>query len=285
MNAHRRLFEIVAPVIDILPDDRLKDTLNQSFQQSHDAVQKIETCFRTLPERKWTAAMMATFFHSWKASHLKMLAIYGLSCRLQRLALASNGKEREQFFLASAHNAATSHEDLGIDYNGETHAELYDRFAAAFLSDSTWQLETYGLPEARAFKQWVYRNMVVEEIERGLLTNLFSEIYNHGEYSLALDAFSSLIENRHHFSPEQRAQALLYISVHVDDNTEVDHFLVVVEALRRYHETVGRAINYEEAGHLFTEYLARLGAMMHSLTELMRAEQSPTSPNAYRQVS
>ncbi|KAB8332727.1 hypothetical protein SD80_019435 [Scytonema tolypothrichoides VB-61278] len=57
-----------------------------------------------------------------------MLPTYGLSCRLQRLAFIKDAQEREQLLLASAFNAETSHEDLGLEYEGVTHTALYRRF-------------------------------------------------------------------------------------------------------------------------------------------------------------
>lgn len=277
MKFQGMLLNTVARVIDMVPDKKLNKTLTESFTESGDSVQKIERCFSWLPEKQWSDPLLVTFFHSWKASHLKMLAIYGLSCRLQRLALSSEGDIREQLFIAAARNGETSHEDLGLDYDGETHAELYDRFAASFLKDSFWQLEKYGLPEALDFKRWIYRNMVVSDITQGLLTNIFSEIYNHGEYSMALKAFSAFIDNHYDFSPEKKRNALLYINVHVEEETEVDHFLVVVEALSRYHKALAREIDYDLARSLFSEYLNRLGSIMESLTQQMIKEQKAAS--------
>lgn len=266
------IIEEAIPVINLLADEKLKDALIQSFTESANSVEKIELCFSSLPEKRWADETLATFFHCWKASHLKMLAIYGLSCRLQRLALSSEGNKREQLFISAARNAATSYEDLGLDYDGETHADLYDRFASAFLKNSFWQIESYGLPQALEFKQWIYRNMVVSDITTGLLTNIFSEIYNHSEYSLALKAFSQLVDDHYSFSPEEKSRALLYISVHVEDETEVDHFLVVAEALNHYRDAIECEIDYDQAKSLFKEYLSRLGSVMESLARMMQAQ-------------
>ena len=265
MNLNVSLVDIVRPVLDHVTDETLKLVLYESFIESSESVTKIEQCFDNLPARRWPEEVLSRFFNSWKASHLKMLAIYGLSCRLQRLALAADGRRREQLFLAAARNGETSHEDLGLDTGGKTHADLYDRFAAAFLRGSAWRLEEYCLPDARDFRQWIYHNMVVDDIGSGLLTNIFSEIYNHGEYSLALAAFSELVDRHYDFSAHQKSDALGYISVHVDGDTEVDHFRVVVDALERYNDAIGGAIDYGRAKKLFKEYLARLGAIMEAL--------------------
>ncbi|MBL8150142.1 MAG: hypothetical protein JNN15_09470 [Blastocatellia bacterium] len=273
MNAQSTIIEKVSPVIALVPDENLKKVLSESFSESQEAVSFIEQCFQTIPRQKWSNGFLAKFFNSWKASHLKMLAIYGLSCRLQRLAFSMGEPLREKLLIAAAKNAETSHEDLGLDYNGSTHAELYDEFAGSFLEDSSWQLDSYCLPEAKEFKKWIYLNMVVEEIQQGLIANMFSEIYNHAEYSIALPAFSAFIDNHYTFSAEKRKRALYYIDAHVQDETEVGHFLVVVEALGYYNQVMGIDTNYEQAKRLFKQYLTRLGHIMRALTSRMQQEQ------------
>ena len=205
-----------------------------------------------------------------------MLAIYGLSCRLQRLAIKAevNSSIREQFMLASAHNAETSYEDLGLDYGGATHAQLYNNFAQQLLGDFPWSLEKYCLPEAREFRGWIYENMVVSDVTIGLFTNMFSEIYNHAEYNIALNAFSTFVDRHYHFSTAERETALQYIYAHVADETEVDHFLVVVKALEAYCQATNTTIDYQQAGKIFQEYLHRIGGVMESLTRVMEGEKN-----------
>lgn len=262
----------VDSIINHVPDDTLRTALTDSFAESAEPVSKIEHCFDLLPTTRWSKNFLARFLHSWKASHLKMLAIYGLSCRLQRLALASEGSTQQQLLLAAALNAETSYEDLGLDYQGYTHAELYDDFARAFLGDLWGPSDEAVLPAAREFKSWIYQNMVVKDIQLSLLTNIFSEIYNHGEYSLALPAFSDYIDRHCEFTPEQKQQALLYVSAHVEDETEVNHFLVVVRALDHYNEVQGVSTDYEQAKGLFKEYLSRLGNIMEALADSMKSQ-------------
>jgi hypothetical protein len=264
--------DYTADFIGHIPDKNLRTALADSFAESEGSLKQIERCFQLLPTCRWPQALLSQFFHSWKASHLKMLAIYGLSCRLQRLALSTEGPAQHQLLIAAALNAETSHEDLGLDYNGETHAELYDDFARAFLGTAWGRSEETVLPEALEFKRWIYQNMVVKDVRLGLLTNIFSEIYNHGEYSLALPAFSSYIDRYCHFSPEERKAALLYVNVHVEGETEVSHFLVVVRALDCYNKVQGGDTDYEQAKNLFKEYLGRLGTVMGALAGLMKEQ-------------
>ena len=163
-----------ARVASLVPDLRLREALERSFSRAAASVQKVEQCFELLPAKRWSEDVLSTFLHSWKATHLKMLGIYGLSCRIQRLALNNDGEAREQLWMAAARNAETSYEDLGLDYGGVTHAALYDDMARSFVPSGAWIMEENGLPAALEFKRWVYEKMIVDDIPTGLLTNMFS---------------------------------------------------------------------------------------------------------------
>lgn len=272
------IINTVNSIINTVSDEKLQQALSQSFGEASESLQHCEDFFELLPTHRWSNKILARVFNSWKATHLKMLAIYGLSCRLQRLALTKDAQEREQLLLAAAFNAETSHEDLGLDYEGVTHASLYEDLASSFLGNYPWQLDEYCVPQGRDFKQWIYHNMVVDDIYKGLLTNMFSEIYNHGEYTRALSAFSELIDKHYDFSSEEKDTALFYIGVHVADETEVAHFEVVVKALNEYSKATNTAIDYTQAKLVFKEYLTRLGTVMEALTIEMKQEVNAAKP-------
>jgi len=260
-------------VAGLVTDQRLRKALERSFSRAAASVERVEQCFELLPAKRWSEDVLSTFLHSWKATHLKMLGIYGLSCRIQRLALTNDGEAREQLWMAAARNAETSYEDLGLDYDGVTHAALYDDMARSFVPSDAWLMEENGLPAALEFKRWVYERMIVDDIPTGLLTNMFSEIYNHAEYSLALCAFTELVDSHYDFTEAEKARALCYIGAHVGDETEMKHFLVVVDALDRFNMAGRLPIDYERAETLFTEYLERLGAVMGEMRLRMVSEQ------------
>lgn len=266
------LSQHVDPVISLVPEQPLKSALASSLEDARPGMEAIERFFALLPAKRWSDDLLATIFRSWKATHLKMLAIYGLSCRLQRLAASEEGETRDQLMTASSLNAETSYEDLGLDFDGQTHAELYDELATAFVGEIPWQLDRYLLPEAADFQQWIYRNMVVEDPATGLLTNMFSEIYNHGEYSMALPAFDALADAHFDLDDEAKEHALTYIRAHIEDETEINHFLVVVDALEKYEAAARRDSDFDRAQALFAEYLGRLGRVMAALSERMLEE-------------
>ena len=266
----------ISKTVDLVSDKDLRLALKESLVSCKSSIDKVEKCFTLLSSCRWSLEQLAQFLNSWKATHLKMLAIYGLSCRLQRLAINAefDSASRAQLMLASAHNAETSYEDLGLDFGGETHAQLYNNFAEQLLGDFPWSQEKYCIPEAREFRGWIYQNMVVCDIPVGLFTNMFSEIYNHAEYSIALSAFSEYIDRYYALSGSEREKALQYIYAHVAAETEVDHFLVVVKALNAYCAATQSSIDYRQAKQVFEEYLSRVGKVMESLTTAMEREQN-----------
>jgi hypothetical protein len=266
------LTSVVDPVISLVPTAELRNTLRQAFSEEHAAVADIEKFFRLLPSAAWSEDLLCTFAGSWKATHLKMLAIYGLSCRLQRMADGAGDSDRSNLYIAAARNASTSYEDLGLDFDAHTHAELYEDFAGALTGGDLWQLPKFRLPEAQQFSKWVYRNMVVEDIFDGLLTNMFSEIYNHGEYSIAQPAAKEYFAQHTRLSAEERRKAVNYIAAHVEDEVEAAHFLVVVDALNRYLAVTKTSFDAERAGRIFRTYLQKLARVMRRLTEMMRPE-------------
>jgi hypothetical protein len=274
MSASRHLSAIVEPVINAIPQQNLRQAVRDAFAKEPEAVKAIEKCFEVFPSGHWSRDLLCTVAASWKATHLKMLAIYGLSCRLQRMAAGAESAHRDALHAASAQNAGTSHEDLGLDFDAHTHAELYEDLAEALVGDDSWQLGKYRLPEANDFSRWVYRNMVVGDIAEGLLTNMFSEIYNHGEYAIALPAFDAYFTAHSELPAVDRQKALTYIKAHVEDDVEADHFLLVVDALQRYLVATGHQFDEAQAERVFRTYLQRLAPVMTSLTDRMRGELS-----------
>jgi hypothetical protein len=272
MTDSTSLSAIVDPVISRVPAVGLRDALRDAFSQEQTAVSKIEEFFRVFASAPWSAELLYTFAASWKATHLKMLAIYGLSCRLQRMAENAGELDRSNLYLAAARNASTSHEDLGLDYDGHTHGELYEDFAQSLTGGDRWQLPHYRLAEAQRFSQWVYRNMVVEAIPDGLLTNMFSEIYNHGEYSIALAAMGTYFRQHTSLAPPQCNRALTYVAAHVEDEVEAAHFLLVLEALDRYLAASKTQLDLRRATLVFRTYLRNLAPVMRKLTDMMQLE-------------
>jgi hypothetical protein len=259
------LMSVIEPVIGLVTDKKLQNALQQAFDENVENLNHIEGFFHIIPLQNLNMTKLSFIFNSWKATHLKMLAIYGLSCRLQRMAVKESGEVRLKLLLAGSLNAETSYEDLGLDFDAETHADLYNQFAAGFLSDDAWIVQSYTVKEASDFKNWVYRNMVVGDIQTALFTNMFSEIYNHGEYSVAREAFAEYLDKYSNHSPEKKKAILTYIEAHIEDDTEKEHFLVVVKALNNYVEATNQSIDYDLAKQIFSEYLQRLSKAMKAI--------------------
>ena len=75
----------------------------------------------------------------------------------------------------------------------------------------------------------------------------------------------------HHKTPLLK-KAIEYVYAHLEDDTEIDHFLVVVDALDRYNEALAGTDDHGRAQRVFTEYLTRLGEVMEVLTQRMISE-------------
>jgi hypothetical protein len=261
----------VTPVIATVTQPDLKEALARSFEHLTPALHKVESAFAAFTARRPSVEAARTFMKSWHSTHLKMLPIYGLTCRLHKLAVREQGQARDDYFLAAVHNAETSHEDLSVDApHLRTHAKLFDDLAAAVCGDDGWRLDEYCIPEAAEFKEWIYHNMVYAPIETGLLTNMFSEIYNHGEYSAAMLPFEALLGELGHSEAEAKRLGV-YIRCHVDSNVEEAHFNCVVDALDHYNRAAGLHIVQRDAERLFSEYLARSGTVMAALEKRIHA--------------
>lgn len=260
---------IIDPIVEQLDTPIIGEALTAALDTAAPALARIEAFFDALPKLGHDPQALADFFNGWKATHLKMLAIYGLTCRLHRLAAAEKGGPRDALFVAAHCTALTSHEDLGLDYDGHTHEAMYLDCVAALLDGDAWRHDRHALPEAVAFKTWVYRNMVVEPIPVGLLCNLFSEIYNHAEYSLAEVAVSGLLDRLEITDEARRHHALAYIQAHLEDDTELDHFRVMLTAIERYGAATGERPTVAQAEALFVGYLERLGDVFGALHRRM----------------
>lgn len=263
------LISFIEPALEHVHDQQLRKALLNALHNRSSEMALIERVFEKIGAERWTDTTFKLIFNAWKETHLKMLAIYGLSCRMQRMALETeNAEQRNLLLLAAAKNAETSYEDLGLDFDGETHTQLYHNLAESFVADDSWMLSVFSTREARDFKTYVYRNMVVApDIQTGLFTNMFSEIYNHAEYSIAITAFNNLIDTHYDFTPEEKEKATTYIFAHIEDETELNHFTVVIDALEYYTQATGTSVNYELAQQTFETYLSKLANVFRALNE------------------
>lgn len=270
--AQPALTAIAAPAIAAVDHEGLRGALESAFSRSADALRTIEATFQLFAERKYSQDINRAFMKSWHSTHLKMLPIYGLSCRLQQLAREATGEERDLLFTAASRNAETSYEDLNLEELGPLdHSELYERMASAICDGEDWKLDRFNVKSATQFKNWVRSNMLHQEIETGLLTNLFSEIYNHAEYTYSLGQFETILNDRMKFKESRAKELLTYIACHVTGGVEVEHFNCCLSALTEYMQTQGKAVDCAAAEQLFMDYLGQLGTIMGELSAKMNA--------------
>ena len=90
------LTSFIEPALEHVKDQRLKQAILNALNNRESALQTIEQVFEKIGSSDWTETSFKLIFNAWKETHLKMLAIYGLSCRMQRIALETEGLSPEQ---------------------------------------------------------------------------------------------------------------------------------------------------------------------------------------------
>lgn len=122
--------EKVKEVLDLLPKSKHKMAIEKIMAAKSENFLEIEKVFKQICSSKFSESKMSFFLNMWKSTHLKMLPIYGLSCRLNILASSSDDEQQKlHYYQASDFNSQTSHEDLGIGFDAISHGKLYDDFA------------------------------------------------------------------------------------------------------------------------------------------------------------
>ena len=264
---------LAQPLIQQITDQQLQSALHEAFLNKNETLDIVDNTFAALAAQRPRRETLRTFMKSWHSTHLKMLPIYGLSCRMIRRGLASSGEQRATYLDAAAYNAETSFEDLNIDRDHDfTHPELFATLAETLCGGNEWVLERYCIAEADSFKRWIYASMVYEPIEGGLFTNLFSEIFNHCEYSLVIPHFQALLTEHMGYSLQEADQMAMYIRAHVLDSVEEDHFHNVVDALTAFNQAEGKPTDDAAAYQQFSDYLERISGVMIRLSEVLQAD-------------
>lgn len=260
----------IKPAIMAVPDQSLRAALLGSIDRHAATLAAITATFNRFAGRDWPLDVRRTFLRSWHDTHLKMLPIYGLTCRLNKLAEAAEGETRAAFFRAAARNAATSHEDLNLEWQfPATHTQLFDQLANTICDGDAWRLDRHCIDQAAAFKRWIYMSMVADPITTGLYTNMFSEIFNHGEYGEAMEPFEAFLENYCGCTREESRRLGIYIRCHVDDGVEEAHFRCVVDALDAYAAATGKTIDHSASAQVFDTYLSKIGEVMTGLDQVL----------------
>ena len=252
----RSMLETMQDVIDMLPPSIIKEAIATTMSSKKESFATIEAIFKKVCSKKYPNETLSLFLNGWKATHLKMLPIYGLTCRLNTLGVESaNPAQKLAYLEASAFNASTSHEDLGLGFDAISHGRLYDEFAYAMLKSDEWKLSCYDTKEANAFSQWVYRSMLLKPIPYGLCINMVSEFYNHAEYAYSYQTFKYSMENFYNLGGTALEDAIRYIDVHNQYETEIHHFLAVLNSIEKYEDASGEKITKELITEVIHTYI------------------------------
>jgi hypothetical protein len=259
LDIQKTMIATMGEVLDMLPEGDIKKTIKQSVQNKADKFSSLEKAFEKMCSKKYSDETMSLFLNGWKATHLKMLPIYGLSCRLNQLGMASEDKEQKLAFLeSSAYNAKTSHEDLGMGFDAISHGQLYDEFAFSMVKSDEWKLAKYDTKEANDFASWVYKSMLLESIPYALCINMFSEFYNHAEYAYSFLTFKYSMENFYGIKGQELEDAIRYIDVHNQYETEIHHFMAVINAIEKYEKASKEKVSTEIMSEVISIYIDKV---------------------------
>ncbi len=268
MEIQKSMRDTMNDVLKLLPDKELKQTIMQSVEKKIDKFLLIEKAFQKICTQKYPNETMYLFFNGWKSTHLKMLPIYGTSCRLNELGMACDDTDQKIAYLeASAFNAKTSHEDLGMGFNAVSHGQLYNEFAFSMVQSDAWQRSKYSTKEADDFSQWVYKSMLLEPIPYALCINMFSEFYNHAEYAYSYATFKYSIEHFYDIKGQALEDTLRYIDVHNEYETEIHHFMAVLHAIEKYEKASGEKISMLLVEEVIATYVDKICDAMTAIAK------------------
>ncbi|WP_428737332.1 hypothetical protein [Sulfurimonas sp.] len=266
IQIQKSILEKMDEIISLLPTSDIKDTLNSTMKAKADKFSIIENVFQRICSKKYSDETMSVFLNSWKLTHLKMLPIYGLSCRINLLGMDSeDDKVKLAYLESSAYNAKTSHEDLGLGFNAISHGQLYDEFAFSLVKSDEWKLEKFEIPKAKTFSKWVYNSMLLNPIEYALCINMVSEFYNHAEYAYSYDTFKYSMTNFYNIEGKELEDAIRYIDVHNEYETEIHHFLAVLESIYKYEEASGEKVSMRTLQEVINTYVDLITEVFESL--------------------
>lgn len=97
--------------------------------------------------------------------------------------------------------------------------------------------------------------MLLKPIPYALCINIFSEFYNHAEYGYAYETFKHSMQNFYNIQGKELEKALLYIDVHNEYQTEIHHFLAVINSLENYEKASGEVIDIDLIYSVGVDYL------------------------------
>lgn len=262
------MLEKMQEVAQMLPDGRIKEAISCAIASKAESFAIIENVFKKICSERYDDETMSVFLNAWKATHLKMLPIYGLSCRLNILGFESSDDNNKLAYLeASAFNASTSHEDLGIGFDAISHGRLYDEFAYSLVKTDEWKLSKFDVQKANDFSQWIYKSMLLKPIPYALCINMISEFYNHAEYAFANETFKYSMSSFYDINGVELENAIRYIDVHNQYETEIHHFMAVLHAIDKYEKASKENVDDEIIKEVITTYVDAITIAFESISE------------------
>ncbi len=258
----------VLPELEKVQCGFLRDTLNKSFCENKDLLNRIEGSFRAAVDGADNEDCMKYFFKSWSMTNHSCMRVSAIS---NRLSLQKHKNQdihnEEKFFQSIASLNRIADADLGVG-GGELHHDMFYRMATPICGNDEWQLGKYCTNDARLFKTWADHNALKEDdMLVGLATTLIHEIYTHGEVEHIEPLFKEWLINSKGYSEEESKKTVFWITAHCYP-TEVKHFRHGLQAVEYYCDAVNINIESFDIMGVFNKYLEMKCNVMDSLTAI-----------------
>ncbi|MEA1652389.1 hypothetical protein UAJ10_25690 [Nitrospirillum sp. BR 11164] len=255
----------ILPVLRGMPDGPFRGPLLTGFSSHPAAFATIEHGFAALTARQQDAEVLRRFFASWSQTNNSAMTVAGIS---NRLTLKLHRGEPVLDPQALLQSLVALHriidEDLAVTHK-VLHSQLFHTMATSIVGDDAWLQTRHIDPTAADFKKWKdHMSLREPDVALGLLTTLTHEIYTHGEVEFILPLFKRWLIDQYHYTEEDTARPLRWITVHCG-GTEKNHFFHAVNTLTHYARAVEVDWGTYDLEGIVGQYLQRKAAVLNAL--------------------
>ncbi|WP_145754469.1 hypothetical protein [Nitrospirillum amazonense] len=221
-----------------MPDGPFRGPLLRAFASQTPEFAAIENGFRDLTSRRHDGETLRRFFASWGQTNNSAMTVAGISNRLTlKLHRGEPVLDPQSLVQALVSLHRIIDEDLAVTHK-ILHSKMFHIMASDIVGDDAWLQTRYIDRNAADFKTWKdHMSLREPDIALGLLTTLVHEIYTHGEVEFILPLFKQWLLEHFHYTAEDTARPLRWITVHCG-GTEKNHFFHAVNALTNYARAV-----------------------------------------------
>ncbi|TWB31219.1 hypothetical protein FBZ91_12027 [Nitrospirillum viridazoti] len=260
-----RLNDHILPVLRTMPDGPFRGPLLRAFASHAPEFAAIENGFRDLTSRRHDGETLRRFFASWGQTNNSAMTVAGISNRLTlKLHRGEPVLDPQSLLQALVSLHRIIDEDLAVTHK-ILHSKMFHIMASDIVGDDAWLQTRYIDRNAADFKTWKdHMSLREPDIALGLLTTLVHEIYTHGEVEFILPLFKQWLVEHFHYTAEDTARPLRWITVHCG-GTEKNHFFHAVNTLTHYARAVEVDWDAYDLHGIAGQYLKRKADVLRAL--------------------